>query len=90
MVNAEFSKDLFSINTTEVKNGELQINSIENIEKAQLSIYNIEGKLIENKSISLINSANSIAINPISNAGIYIISITGNGIDYNQKVVVKE
>lgn len=90
MSNADFSKDAFSINTTEAKNGVLQVNSIENIEKVQLSIYNIEGKLIENKSISLINSSNSIAINPISNAGIYIVSITGNGIDYNQKVVVKE
>ena len=89
MALTDYSKEQFSLNTNEAKNGFLQINSIENFENAQLSIYNIDGKLLENKAISLINSSNSIVINPISNAGVYIISITANGVNYNQKVVVK-
>jgi hypothetical protein len=89
MAQADFSKEKFSINTNEAKNGLLQINSIENIENAQLFIYNIDGKLLENKVISLANSYNSITINPISSSGIYIVSITSNGVDYKQKVVIK-
>ncbi len=89
MALTDFSKEKFSINTSEAKNGLLQINSIDNVENAQLSIYNIDGKLMENKSVSLIDSSNTIAINPMSSNGVYIVLISANGENYNQKVVVK-
>lgn len=84
-----FSKEQFKIATTNAKNGILQINSPENIEKATLSIYNLEGKLMENRFISLQNSINEIAIHPIANEGVYLVSIAIDGGNYSQKVIVK-
>jgi hypothetical protein len=83
-----FSKEQFKIATNNAKNGILQINSPETIEQATLSIYNLEGKLLENKSISLQNSINEIVIHPITNEGVYLISIAVDGVHYNQKVIV--
>ena len=89
MSQANFSKEKFTITANEANNGLLQINSIENFDNAQLSIYNMNGKLLENKAISLVNASNTIAINPISTAGVYIVSVSVNGAAYNQKVIVK-
>jgi hypothetical protein len=83
-----FLKEQFKIVTTNAKNGILLINSPENIEQATLSIYNIEGKLVENKSITLQNSINEIKIHPIANGGVYLVSISINGENYNHKVII--
>lgn len=83
-----FSKAHFTINTKNAKNGVLQINALETIEKATLSIYNLEGKLLENKSITLLNTTNDIGIHPIANEGVYLVSIEANGEQYSQKVMV--
>jgi hypothetical protein len=61
---------------------------LETIENATLSIYNLEGKLLENKTIALLNTTNEIPIHPIANTGVYLISITANGEKYSQKVMV--
>jgi hypothetical protein len=87
--NIENSKIDFYINSTDANNGILAITSNTSIEKGILAIYNLEGKLIEQKNISLSQSNNSISINPIQNSGIYILSISGNGKQYKQKIVVK-
>jgi hypothetical protein len=88
MAASTFSKAHFTINTKNAKNGVLQINAVEAIEKATLSIYNLEGKLLENKSITLLNTTNEIAIHPIANEGVYLVSIEANGAQYSQKVMV--
>ena len=62
--------------------------TFETIEKATLSIYNLEGKLVENKSITLLNTTNDIGIHPIANEGVYLVSIEANGEQYSQKVMV--
>jgi hypothetical protein len=85
----ENSKTDFYINSTEANNGLLSINSNTAIERGILSIYNLEGKLIEQKNITLSQSNNPISINPITTSGVYILSISGNGIQYNQKIVVR-
>ena len=83
-----FLKEKFIIATTNAKNGILQINSPETAEQATLSIYNLEGKLIENRFISLQNSINEIAINPIANDGVYLVSIIVEGEKHSQKVII--
>ena len=88
MAATAFSKAHFNITTKDAKNGLLQINALETIENATLSIYNLEGKLLENKTIALLNTTNEIPIHPIANAGVYLISITANGEKYSQKVMV--
>lgn len=85
----QFGKEVFTINSKNAKNGLLTINSNANLENASLSIYSLDGKLLENITISLIDSENSIAINPIQNGGVYIVSIKGNGVNSNQKIYVE-
>jgi hypothetical protein len=86
--NLEFNSSFF-VNSKNAKNGLLTINSNTNLENTSLSIYSLDGKLVENRTISLIDSENSIAINPIQNGGVYIVSIKGNGVNYNQKIYVE-
>lgn len=88
MAASAFSKAHFTINSKNAKNGVLQINALEAIEKATLSIYNLEGKLLENKSITLLNTTNDIGIHPIANEGVYLVSIEANGEQYSQKVLI--
>ena len=45
------------------------------IEKATLTIYDIQGRTIDTKNISLNESINDIAVNPIRSAGVYIVEI---------------
>lgn len=89
LTNAEFQKDSFAINTNEIKSGTLLIQSSKNIPTATMKIYDVEGKTIESKIISLSEEMNTIAINPIQYAGIYIVELTSNESKYNQKFIIK-
>ena len=79
----------FSINSNEAKTGLLSITSNTALDKGTLSIYSIEGKLLESKNLSLTQSSNTVSINPIQTSGVYIVTITGNGMQSNQKIFVK-
>lgn len=79
----------FAINSNEAKTGLLSITSNTALDKGTLSIYSIEGKLLESKNLSLTQSSNTVSINPIQTSGVYIVTITGNGIQSNQKIFVK-
>ena len=88
--NNEFNRNTFTISSNEVNNGVLNIKSGITIENAILSIYDIQGRKIDNKTISLEENINDIAINPIHNSGVYIVEITsGNNQRFTQKIVVK-
>lgn len=88
--NNEFNGNTFTISSNEVNNGVLNIKSSIILENAILSIYDIQGRKIDTKSISLEEKINDIAINPIHNAGVYIVEITSGGNQrFTQKIVVK-
>ncbi len=88
--NNEFNRNTFTISSNEVNNGVLNIKSGITLENAILSIYDIQGRKIDNKTISLEENINDIAINPIHNSGVYIVEITsGNNQRFTQKIVVK-
>lgn len=86
---SQFEKEAFTINAKNAKNGLLTINSNTNLENASLSIYSLDGKLLDSKNLSLIDSENAITINPIQNSGVYVVSIIGNGVNSNQKIYVE-
>jgi hypothetical protein len=88
--NNEFDRNTFAISSNEVNNGVLNIKSGITIENAILSIYDIQGRKIDTKTISLEENINDIAINPINNSGVYIVEITsGSNQRFTQKIVVK-
>ncbi|MBC7641666.1 MAG: T9SS type A sorting domain-containing protein [Flavobacterium sp.] len=88
------STDLFvdnnlKINTNNIQNGFLEIYSNKIMNNADLKTYDIQGKLLENKIIVLTANDNKIAVNPITNSGIYILEITDeNGFKQIQKIIV--
>ncbi|WP_396156229.1 T9SS type A sorting domain-containing protein [Flavobacterium macrobrachii] len=86
--NNEFTKNSFIITSNQANYGKLNIKSSIASEKVRLSIYNIEGKNIETKLISLNENNNDITINPIQNKGIYIVEISSENNRFTQKIIV--
>ncbi len=89
LTSNEFQKASFVINTSEVKSGNFSLQSKQNLSNASLKIYNLEGKIIENRTLSILEDWNTLTINPIQNSGVYILEITSNEINYNQKFIVE-
>lgn len=88
--NSEFSKNTFTVVSNQVSHGVLTVKSALAVEKATLNIYDIQGRKIETKDVTLEEAVNEVAINPIRNAGVYIIEITTETNQrYTQKIVVK-
>lgn len=88
--NIEFNKETFTVVNNEVSNGVLTIKSGVVLDNASLNIYDIQGKKIESKTISLQEAINNININPITNAGVYIVEIISeNSQRFTQKIIVK-
>ncbi len=88
--NSEFNKNTFSISSNEVNKGVLSIKSNLTLENATLNIYDIQGRKVETKIISLQETVNDIAINPIRNAGVYIVEIfSENNKRFTQKILVQ-
>ncbi|HEX8574697.1 MAG TPA: T9SS type A sorting domain-containing protein [Flavobacterium sp.] len=83
-----FEKSTFSIISNDIKNGSLSIKSNINLEKASLRIFDIQGKNVVTKNVSLLQDINEIFVNPISSSGIYIIEISGDNKKFVQKIVV--
>lgn len=85
----QFSSNAITISSANAKNGELLLQSNIALENATLKIITTNGAVIENKNIALKAATNTIAINPIRTAGIYIVEITnGNGKRMIQKIMV--
>ena len=87
--NSEFTKNTFIIVSNQVKNGLLSVKSNKYLENATLNIYDIQGKIVESKTISLQESVNDIAINPIKNSGVYLVEILSeNNQHFTQKIIL--
>ena len=90
LANNEFNRNTFTVVSSEVSSGTLRIKSNVILDNAALTIYDIQGRKVESKSISLQDSLNDVLINPIRNAGIYIVEITSeNNQRFAQKIIVK-
>lgn len=87
--NNDFNRNSFVISGHQADNGILTIKSNSAIENAVLNIYDIQGKKIETKTISLQESVNDITINPIRNTGVYIVEILSETNQrFTQKIMV--
>lgn len=90
LANNEFDKNTFAISSNELNNGILSIKSNIYLEKGTLNIYDIQGRKIASKSISLEETTNEIYLNPINNGGVYIVEIIGeNNSRFTQKIIVR-
>ena len=89
LANEQFTKSTFTINYGQANEGILDIKSSINLETAILNIYDIQGRMIENKTITLQENNNTIAINPIATAGIYIVEIIAGDKKLAQKIAIQ-
>jgi Secretion system C-terminal sorting domain len=88
LASENFENLNFNIISNNLKNGVLNIISPLNYDNALVSIYDIQGRKIESKTIEINKTSNEVNVNPIQNAGIYIIEILANNQKYIQKVIV--
>lgn len=85
----QFTANSFAVISNEIKSGIVSIKSDVNLEKATLSIYDIQGRVIDQKVISLTEQINEITVNPIRNSGVYVVEILyTNNQKFTQKIVV--
>lgn len=85
----QFDANSIAISSTNAKNGELMLQSNIAMDHANLKIIALNGAVLENKNVSIEAATNTIAINPIRSAGIYIVEITNaKGKRFTQKVMV--
>jgi hypothetical protein len=78
----------FKVLSNNAKTGALSIDSNANFENIKVTIFDIQGKIIQTKIVSLMKNINEISINPIQNSGIYIVEIIANEKKYTQKISV--
>ena len=71
-----------------VSNGSITIASRINVENAKLSVYDVNGRQVYSKAVSLVNGREE-AVNLPLNSGIYILSITGDGFKSSTKIIIK-
>jgi Secretion system C-terminal sorting domain len=86
--DSEFDTKNFQVNSNFIKEGVLLIKSTEKCDNTVLNIFDLQGRKIENQSISLNENDNKIEINPISSSGIYIIVLNKNGKINTNKIIV--
>lgn len=83
-----FNSTNFKVLSNNAKTGILSINSNSNFENAKVTLFDIQGKIIETKIVSLTENTNEISINPIQNSGVYIVEIIANDKQFTQKISV--
>ena len=89
LATEQFNKSTFIINTTNANQGLLSIKSDINLDQAIVNIYDIQGRVIESKNISLEIKSNEIAIIPIINSGVYIVEIVSGDRKISQKLIIQ-
>jgi hypothetical protein len=86
----QFDNKKFIVTSGQVKNGVLHIKTGETIENATLSVYDLQGRKIESKTISLQEDLNEVYIKPVSVDGYYIVEIiSSDNQRFTQKILVK-
>ena len=88
MAAPSYTAEQLTINASHAKEGIMEFTSEFTAEQTEFSIYNLEGKLLDYKCISLKKGTNQIAIHPIANAGIYLVSFACDGKNFQHKIIV--
>jgi Secretion system C-terminal sorting domain len=86
---SDLSEREFTMISNEMKDGILKIKSSKQLDDLNIEIFDLLGKLIENKKITLAEGINTIPISPIDQSGLYFVRITnGTKTSYSQKVLI--
>lgn len=86
----QFDTNTMIIGTENAKMGMLNIQSAVALPNATIKIYDINGALVNTKSISLEAKTNEVKITPLNSKGVYIIDITdSNGKQFIQKIITQ-
>lgn len=88
MAAPSYTAEQLTINASHAKEGIMEFTSEFTAEQTEFSIYNLEGKLLDYNCISLKKGTNQIAIHPIANAGIYLVSFACDGKNFQHKIIV--
>ena len=89
LANEQFNKETFIITSGQVNQGILSVKSNMAIENAIIKIYDIQGRTVDTKNISLEETINDVIINPIRSTGVFIVEITtSNNQRFTQKILV--
>ncbi len=88
MAAPSYTAEQLTINASHAKEGIMEFTSEFTAEQTEFSIYNLEGKLLDYYCISLKKGTNQIAIHPIANAGIYLVSFACDGKNFQHKIIV--
>jgi len=70
------------------QNGDLTIDFGEKLEKANLEIFDINGKMVYSRSIENASKMN-LMTNGVLNKGFYLVKVSDNQSTYNQKLMIK-
>ncbi len=85
----DFQQSTFKINSYKAANGLLEINSNLISSNATLNIYSVLGNLLQTKKVDFEQKSNTISINSLTNAGVYIVEIVAeSGARFSQKILV--
>jgi len=71
-----------------VSDGNINIFSRVNAEKTKLSVYDVNGRLVFNTSVNLVNGGETAVNIPLKN-GVYILNIKGENLNTSQKIIIK-
>jgi Secretion system C-terminal sorting domain len=85
----QFDKSTFAIISNDLKNGNLLVKSNITLDNASLNIFDIQGRNIERKDITLNENLNTFSVNTIKNSGVYIVEITAQNAKFIQKIIVQ-
>lgn len=89
LATSNFDKSILDINASHANIGLINIKSSLNFENSYLNIYDMQGRVIETKNIDLKTDLSTIAINPITTSGIYILELVSGDKKMTQKIVVQ-
>ncbi|MDI9257878.1 T9SS type A sorting domain-containing protein [Flavobacterium sedimenticola] len=88
--NNDFNKNTFTVVGNQLTNGILNIKSDGIVENVTLTIYDLQGRKMVSKFISLQDTVNDIAVTPLRNTGVYVVELTSeNNQRFTQKILVK-
>ena len=85
--NQAFDRSEFQIISNLANSGTLIIKSNIYLGNSRLNIFDLQGKLIATKNVTLNIFENLVPINPIQNSGIYIVQIISENGTFSQKIL---
>ncbi len=85
----QFNTFSFIINANEMKLGNLNIVSSLELNNSRISVYDLQGRLIDQQTTNIAVNSNLVKMNPIATTGIYIVEIVSGDRKIAQKISIQ-